>query len=619
LAELSALLPGTGLSVKSKRADPFGVHKGILHVFRFGRCPQETGFGDVFAVQLEPLARLTALDRLSDEELMDYVETHGTGASTVALGREALLHAVVPHKCVIHVYPDAVLALANTLGGSQRLREVYGDLAAVLPYAEVGLPLAKLCEDALSGRQDKAGGLVLMQQGVLGFGSTMKDAYEGMLELVDRAEAYLVRVEVEAGRTPACTPDRTMRDELPALRQAISDQCSYPVILSTRSDAAWRAFAQREDLYAISRQGPIPADAVGIEWRFLRREDLGANAGASEANQERSRAESFFSPGIVVSSAWGLGAFARTATEAQAVADVYTHARDIILRAEALGAYQPLSSSGPGEAKGSAMGKEQLGAEDGQGMFAGEIALITGAASGIGRGCVNAFLARGAAVVGLDIDPSITEMIDRADFLGLLCDVTDSEAISEALRITVERFGGLDMLVPNAGMFPPGCRIDALSRDEWDRVMEVNLDANLALMREAHPLLKASPRGGRVVVMGSRNVPAPGPGAVAYSVSKAGLVQMARVAALEWGEDGIRVNIINPHAVFDTGIWTDEVLQARADHYGLTVEEYKTRNVLGVEVTSRDVGELVAEMCGPLFDKATGAQIPIDGGSERVV
>ena len=119
--------------------------------------------------------------------------------------------------------------------------------------------------------------------------------------------------------------------------------------------------------------------------------------------------------------------------------------------------------------------------------------------------------------------------------------------------------------------------------------------------------------------MGSRNVPAPGPGAVAYSASKAALTQLARVAALEWGKDGIRVNIVNPHAVFDTGIWTEDVLCARAEYYGLSVEEYKKNNILRVEVTSRDVGELVAEMCGPLFAKTTGTQVPVDGGSDRVI
>ena len=175
------------------------------------------------------------------------------------------------------------------------------------------------------------------------------------------------------------------------------------------------------------------------------------------------------------------------------------------------------------------------------------------------------------------------------------------------------------MVILNAGIFPGGCRIDSLESETWRKVMAINLDANLALMRETYPLLKLAPNGGRVVVMGSKNVPAPGPGAAAYSASKAALTQLMRVAALEWGGDNIRLNELHPDAVFDTGIWTEEVLQARAKHYGLTVEEYKKKNVMKTEITSHDVAELAAELCGPLFAKTTAAQIPLDGGNERVI
>jgi NAD(P)-dependent dehydrogenase (short-subunit alcohol dehydrogenase family) len=253
-------------------------------------------------------------------------------------------------------------------------------------------------------------------------------------------------------------------------------------------------------------------------------------------------------------------------------------------------------------------------------LFGGEVVLVTGAASGIGNACVDAFLSRGAAVVGLDIDPKVCGMRgERPEFLGLECDVTRADAVDAALDAAVRAFGGLDMLVLNAGIFGASRRIDALSVAEWRRIMDVNLDANLALMSAAHGLLKCAPRSGRVVVVGSKNVPAPGPGAAAYSASKAALTQLARVAALEWGADGIRVNVVHPNAVFDTGIWTEEVLRSRAASYGLSVEEYRRNNVLRVEVTSRDVAELAAELCGPLFARTTGAQIPVDGGNERVI
>ncbi|HEX5093457.1 MAG TPA: SDR family NAD(P)-dependent oxidoreductase, partial [Burkholderiales bacterium] len=251
--------------------------------------------------------------------------------------------------------------------------------------------------------------------------------------------------------------------------------------------------------------------------------------------------------------------------------------------------------------------------------FAGEVALVTGAASGIGRACAEAFLRRGAAVIGLDRNPAITTTFQRADYLGVACDLTDARAIDAALDAGVRRFGGLDMLVLNAGVFPASAPVQSLSTDAWRSAMTVNVEASLLVMQAAHPLLRLAPRGGRVVVIGSKNVPAPGPGAAAYSASKAALNQLARVAALEWAKDGIRINTVHPNAVYDTALWTEEVLASRAKAYNMTVEQYKRNNLLKTEVSSKDVAELAAEMCGPLFAKTTAAQVPVDGGTEKLV
>ncbi len=175
------------------------------------------------------------------------------------------------------------------------------------------------------------------------------------------------------------------------------------------------------------------------------------------------------------------------------------------------------------------------------------------------------------------------------------------------------------MLVLNAGIFPASQPIQDIAADTWKQTMTVNVEAHLAVMQLSHPLLKLALRGGRIVVIGSRNVPAPGPGAAAYSASKAALNQLARVAALEWAKDGIRINSLHPDAVYDTGLWTEELLAARAKAYNLSVEQYRKKNLLKTEVSSRDVAELAAEMCGPLFAKTTAAQVPVDGGNERVV
>ncbi len=142
--------------------------------------------------------------------------------------------------------------------------------------------------------------------------------------------------------------------------------------------------------------------------------------------------------------------------------------------------------------------------------------------------------------------------------------------IEKAIDKTVKHFGGVDMLVLNAGIFPASQPVQEISSDLWQQAMTVNVEANLRVMQACHALLKLAPRGGRIVVIGSKNVPAPGPGAAAYSASKAAMNQLARVTALEWAKDGIRINTVHPNAVYDTALWTDELLAARAKAYGLT-------------------------------------------------
>jgi rhamnose utilization protein RhaD (predicted bifunctional aldolase and dehydrogenase)/NAD(P)-dependent dehydrogenase (short-subunit alcohol dehydrogenase family) len=623
--EKSLVLPGGGsVSVKITAKDLFGKDRDVLYVS--GRdADLATIEADGFAsVRLDNLARLARLDALSDTLLANELATRLTDGSAPMPPVEALLHAIVPYKYVDYVHADTLLAITNTPGGIDHVRQIYGDTVAIVPYARPGFALAKLLAKVLEGEVSKdAIGIVFMNQGVISFGETAQIAYERLIDLVSRAEGYLLKQDAWHISVPDLTvPDEPKRHELATLRQTISAIAGFPVIMSTYTDAQCLSFARRGDVSTIAQQGPATPEHAIITKRLpLLGRDVAAFSAAYKqyfathaAGASLTRRDP--APRVILDPELGMCAIGRSAGEAAIVGDIYRHTMEIILRAEALERYRPASAQDVFDLEYSDL--EQV-RQEAYPIFAGEVALVTGAASGIGKACVESFLARGAAVVGLDINPNIVGMFDRADYLGLQCDVTDEDAVCAALEATVNAFGGLDMLVLNAGVFPAGCRIESLQLDEWERVLRVNLDANVILMREAHPLLKVAPGGGRVVINGSRNVLAPGPGAAAYSTSKAALTQLARVAAMEWGEDGIRVNVIHAHAVFDTGIWTEEVLRARAEHYGMTVEQYKTNNVLGVEITSHDVGELVAEMCGPLFAKTTGAQVPIDGGSNRVI
>jgi rhamnose utilization protein RhaD (predicted bifunctional aldolase and dehydrogenase)/NAD(P)-dependent dehydrogenase (short-subunit alcohol dehydrogenase family) len=631
-ADPALVLHGGGnTSVKVRVTNLFGEDEDILYVKGSGwdlATIQAAGFAPC---RMQHLLRLGALDELSDTEMARQLQVSLTDPSAPAPSVEAILHALLPHPFVDHTHADAVLTLSNAVDAEAHVREAYAGKVMVIPYVMPGFKLVR----AVAARYPAQAssdmvGLVLMNHGIFSFGATARESYDRMIDLVSMAEAYLKRRK--AWRIPA--PRKQRKPHQPAgllglasVRRDASDLAGFPLIMATHGDPAALAFARRADLEIISQQGTATPDHVIRTKRVpLIGRDVARYAAQYRAYFEeqapRSAQELVMldpAPRVLLDPEYGLITLGRTASEAAIAEDIYRHTIEIILRAERLGGYRSISAADEFDMEYWELEQAKLKRLGAPKAFAGEIALVTGAASGIGKACAASLLARGAAVAGLDLNPAISSMHQRADFLGWQCDVSDETALREALAETVRRFGGLDMLILNAGVFPPSRKVESLSAAEWEGVMRINLDANLSLLREAHPLLKLAPRGGRVVVIGSKNVPAPGPGLAAYSSSKAALTQLARVTALEWGADRIRVNVIHPNAVFDTGIWTPEVLQQRAASYSLSVEQYKTNNVLRTEVLSRDVGEMAAEMCGPLFAKTTGAQLPVDGGNDRVI
>jgi len=314
----------------------------------------------------------------------------------------------------------------------------------------------------------------------------------------------------------------------------------------------------------------------------------------------------------------GVVAFAASRKEAGIINDIARHTLRCIQWAEALGGWQALPASDIFAVEYWELEQAKLKKTGAIPTMQGRVALVSGAASGIGKACVESLLARGAVVIALDIDAKITSLFDEKQVLGLVCDLCDADAVRECVEQGIAHFGGLDIVISNAGMFPPSQTIADMDTVIWQRSIDINLTSHQQLLTRCIPYLR---RGidPAVILIGSKNVPAPGPGASAYSAAKAGLNQLVRIAAMELAADGVRVNTVHPNAVFDTAIWTDEVLSKRAAHYGLSVEEYKTNNLLKREVTSHDVAEMVSEMAGPLFAKTTGAQVPIDGGNERVI
>ncbi len=619
---------GGNTSVKITEKNILGEDVDMLYVKGSGWDLETIDRPGFSPVKLDHLIKLANLKSLSDPQMVNELRANMSLASAPTPSVEAILHATLPFKFVDHTHADAIVTITNNEKGKERIQEIYGDRVVIIDYIMPGFDLARLCAKQFAEQaHEKTEGMILLNHGIFSFADDARESYERMISMVNEAEEYLKREgawDLDFSGAAATPPNI---ESIAKLRKDVSVTVGKPMILSTVSSDKMMSFSQRNDLATISQQGPATPDHV---IRTKRLPMLGTSVSnyisqyesyfqtyAKNARDEKTMLDP--APRMVINKELGFISIGKTAKDANIVSDIYDHTIDVILRAEKLGGYRALSGQDIFDMEYWDLEQAKLRKGGSSPEFTGEVALVTGAYSGIGKACVEDLLAKGAAVVALDITPEVTTMYSRADFIGLECDVNDEAQIKNSIKKAVLAFGGLDIVVLNAGMFPGGCQIKEMETDVWKKVMSVNLDANVVLLREVYPLLKASPKYGRVIFMGSKNVPAPGPGAAAYSASKAALTQLARITALEWGGDAIRVNTLHPDAVFDTGIWTEEVLQARAKHYGMSVQDYKTKNILKTEIKSKDVAELVSTLCSSSFSKTTAAQIPIDGGNDRVI
>lgn len=596
-ADIEPNQPGFSLSIKKSWRNGFGQEEQILllgQVAPFeGRLPSPQ---DWCIMRLEALHGLIGLKRLDPAELPELLSNARATYSSPLPPASVLLHAAMAPLQVCFAQPPALLAAFCLTNSQIRLGEWFQH-AAILPFTP------DLQQQAQAVAQSAGKALVLHNRGILVGADNPADCRQMLETMIQNARLRLPLVETLAGGQAGLA----QVDELPRLRAEICAQRGRPLVLELDDTPGMCAFMEMKACAEMMQHGaPTPDLAKWTSARLLVQPESDRLPALPE--ESRSGATIVLKPGL------GAVIAANSPLEAQQAGRAWRTSVQAMAMAVQAGGCQPPDAAALRAATAweSVLPVERL-------AFSGEVALVTGSAVGIGKAIVAALLRRGCAVAGLDISPSIETTFDHPAYLGLCCDVSDEARVRAVIQAVKRRFGGLDILALNAGLFPGGCNIEKMNLEEFNRVLNVNFVSNLVIMREAFPLLKLAPRYGRVVIIGSKNMRAPGPGAAAYSTSKAALTQLARVAALEWGSERVRVNVIHPDSVFDTALYTEEVLKARAAHYGMTVEQYKKRNLLKTEITSYDVAELAAEMCGPLFRHMTGGQIQLDGGNDRTI
>jgi rhamnulose-1-phosphate aldolase/alcohol dehydrogenase len=652
--EPSLVLHGGGnTSLKTRRPDVFGESIDVLCVKGSGADLAGIDAAGFAPLGLSELVRLRELESLDDADLLAVIQRARLDPDSPAPSVELLLHAFLPHRYVDHSHSDAILALTNQPDGEGLVRSLFGDRIGWVPYAMPGFELAKRAAEIYEKSPDSEG-LVLEKHGLFTFGDDAQQSYERHVSIAAAAERHILE-QVEGRRILDARPVISMRepvDVMPLLRGALAshtgdpDRPFRPVVIEHRASDEIHHFAAADLGPALAAQAPVTPDhAIHTKgsYLFVERPPYGdeeALAGALRGEVERYRHEyrQYFernrsrlrgdvemadpTPRVVILPGLGLFASGESRQAARIAADIAEHGIRTKIWASTIGMYAGLAEPEVFDMEYWALERAKL--RPAPGPLTGRVALVTGGAGAIGEGVARTLLDAGSCVALLDRDEerldAARERLDSDACEGIAVDVTDEFAVREGFRFAVEQFGGVDLVVPNAGIAVTGT-LESLDLEDFQRAVDVNLTGSFLTIREALSLLRRQGTGGDVVMISTKNVPSPGAEFGAYSASKAGGHQVARVAAIEAASIGVRVNMVNADAVFGSdenpsGLW-ESVGPARAEARGIEPSElaefYRGRNLLKTRVTPEHVGRAVL-FYATRQTPTTGSSLPVDGG-----
>lgn len=659
--EQSLVLHGGGnTSVKAEVTTLLGDELGVLFIKGSGwdlETIEPQGFP---ALDLTYLLRLRALDTLSDEEMVNQFKTHMLDSTAPNPSIETLVHAFLPHRFIDHTHADAIVTLTNMAEPEQRLQSILGDKVAILPWTMPGFPLAQAIAECFESRPEIEA-IILRNHGIFTFADDAELAYSHMIHYVSLAEEYIQANQDARKPQPVIMNGNKLDAEiiLPLLRGALTidpapSGSTPPFLLHLRDNESIHNCLNRDDAGALYNTGVLTPDHVIRTknyplWLDLQGLDEGQTAQAiaeAMAAYELKYSHNFHTqvaakqltricldpkPRVILIPGLGLVSAGVTDKAARMAADIAEHT----LLAKALGAaiapYQELGEEHIFDMEYWSL--EQAKLKKGRPLpLAGRSALVTGGGGAIACGIGRKLLAAGARVFLSDIDTlrlqRVCELLagefDPALISGITMDVTDSASVRKGLQEIILDCGGLDILVPNAGLAHVAT-LEELDEKTFKKVLDVNLLGVFQVIKAAIPLFKRQARSGhihaQIIINSSKNVFAPGAAFGAYSASKAGAHQLGKIAALELAEIGARVNMINADGIFDdhgisSGLWDvvgpDRMRSRNLDPEGLK-EYYRNRNLLKTEVLADHVGNGVVFFASGLTP-TTGATLPVDGG-----
>lgn len=630
---------GGNTSVKAVMADAIGQPVDVLCVKGSGWDMAEIEPAGLPAVRLGPIRMLRELECLSDEEMVNAQRINLLDASAPNPSVETLLHAFLPHKFVDHTHSTAVLAVSDQPDGEAICRKIYGRRMGYVPYIMPGFALAKKAAEVFE--QDSAvEGLILEKHGIFTFGANARESYERMIEMVSLAEGRLKKGRKARVFSSARISSKTaaLADVAPILRGLCADRTAGNVrrmVLDFRDSPAILAYVNGKDVMRYSQSGVVTPDhtirtknwpvivpapragaldvfrseAVAAFDTFAKRYDTyfcrnNRRVGGIKTELDRL-------PRVILVPGLGLFGVGASHAAARVAADIAVSTVATITDAEAIGRFEALPETDLFDMEYWSLEQAKLG-KGTEPRFARHVVVVTGGASGIGFATAQAFRKEGADVVLCDIDEKkLAAAAREIKAVPVACDVLDSHAVSRAFAQVASLFGGVDIVVSNAGRAWQG-RIGEVDEQVLRDSFELNFYGHQRVAQAAVGIMRAQGTGGVLLFNASKQAVNPGPDFGPYGLPKAATLALMRQYAIDYGRDGIRSNAVNADRI-RSGLLTDKMIKARSKARGLTREEYLGGNLLGQEVTADDVARSFVDLAKS--EKTTGAVLTVDGGN----
>jgi rhamnulose-1-phosphate aldolase/alcohol dehydrogenase len=620
---------GGNTSAKGVSTDHAGREVRTMWVKGSGSDLATMGPEHFTALRLDEVLPLMERDEMPDEDMVAYLARCQLDPAAPRASIETLLHAFVPAPHVHHTHPDGINVLAGTADGERLVQECFGDEAVWVPYIRPGFTLSKQVAEAVRPGVKL---VVLAKHGLIVWGDTAEEAYRRTIEVINQAVEFVnERTEGPRFGGRKLEPAGSLEELLPAIRGAVSSERAKVLTVDT-SDRVMEFLCSEQAAQLVRVGAPCPDHLVHTKRLplWIPRDQTGRIAELAQAYREDYRA--YFEahadgdqPGdpdarIILVEGMGMVAAGTSVKAAKISRDLYHRAIEVMAGAEALGEFVSLDAEESFAIEYWPLELYKLAQAPPPGELQGKVALVTGGAGGIGRAILDTLASAGACVVAFDLDEAgAQDAVADHDGLAVAGDVTSEDDVAAAFAAAVREFGGLDIVVSNAGI-ASSAALEETTLDEWNRNHAILGTGYFLVARESFKVLKGQDVGGSIVFIASKNALVAGKNAAAYSSAKAAELHLARCLAEEGGGDGIRVNTVNPDAVLQgSKIWGSSWREERAAAYNLDPEDldehYRQRNTLKVSIYPNDIAEAVLHFASERRSgKSTGNILNVDGG-----